>query len=198
MPLYTMPCVLFAGGKSSRMGEDKALLPFGDSPALVQYQYERLKKIFARVYLSAKDESKFNDLDAVVIEDYFHKEVSAPTVGLISAFRQLKDENAFFVLSVDTPFVDEKIISKLLEVSDKLYDAIIVRTPSGIHPLCGIYTRALEEPLKEMAENGEHKLSRLLENSKVFYVDIEDEEALLNLNTPLEYQKALGKLKAMS
>lgn len=177
------------------MGENKAFLPFGDSPTLVQYQHDRLKKMFASVFLSVKDESKFEDLNALVIEDCHHKEVSAPTVGLINAFRQLEEENSFFVLSVDTPFVNEKSIRRFFGVSDKSYDAVIARTPSGIHPLCGIYTRALEEPLKQMAENGEHRLMQLLEKSNVFYVDIEDEDTLLNLNTPQEYQKALAKLK---
>ncbi len=197
MSSYTIPCVLFAGGKSSRMGEDKAFLPFGKSPSLVQYQYERLKDLFARVYLSAKDESKYDEIYAVVIEDIHHKEVSAPTVGLINAFRQLKAENSFFVLSVDTPFVGEKIINKVLEVSSSSYDAIIVRTSSGIHPLCGIYTRSLEDRLKGMVEEGDHKLTKLLENSNVFYIDIEDEDALLNMNTPQEYQKGLEKLISM-
>jgi len=191
MRLYTIPCVIFTGGKSSRMGEDKAFLPFANTPSLVQYQYERLRKMFTQVYLSAKDKSKFYNVDAAVIEDLLHKEVSAPTIGLINSFRQLKDENAFFVLSVDTPFVDNSIISKLVHASNTDYDAYIIRTNSGIHPLCGIYTRALEEPLKEMVEKGEHRLTKLLKKSNVCYIDVEDEDLLLNLNTPAQYKQAL-------
>jgi len=196
MSLYAIPCVLFAGGKSSRMGEDKAFLPFAGHPSLVQYQYERLEEIFEHVYISAKDKNKYTHFKAVVIEDLFYKEVSAPTVGLVNAFSQLKDENSFFVLSVDTPFVDKDLIGKLLEARDSHYDAIIARTPSGIHPLCGVYTRALEERLNKMTQNSEHKLMTLLKNANVLYIDIEEEEALLNLNTPPEYQKALEILKA--
>lgn len=192
MPLYTIPCVLFAGGKSSRMGEDKALLPFGGKDTLAQYQYERLEEIFARVYISAKDATKFEGYDAMVIEDVIGKEVYAPTAGFANIFKQLKAENAVFVLSVDTPFVDEKIIKEFLNVPDaQQYDAIIIRTPSGIHPLCGIYTRTLELPLFDMLSEGEHKLGKLLERSNVYYVDIDDEDTLLNVNTPDEYQRAL-------
>ncbi len=191
MPLYTIPCILFAGGKSTRMGEDKALLPFGEKATLAQYQYERLEELFARVYISAKDASKFSGYDAVVIEDVIGKETDAPTAGFANVFKQLKAENAIFVLSVDTPFVDETIIQKFLDVPNaQKYDAIIVRTPKGIHPLCGIYSRALELPLFNMLIEGEHKLTKLLEKSNVFYIDIEDEDALMNLNTPQEYQRA--------
>jgi len=45
-PPFDIPCVILCGGKSSRMGEDKALLPFGEYSTLVQYQYERLQSVF--------------------------------------------------------------------------------------------------------------------------------------------------------
>lgn len=192
MSLYTIPCVLFAGGKSSRMGEDKALMPFGGKESLAKYQYERLEDIFARVYISAKEPEKFDHIDCIVIKDDIGKDVCAPTAGFANVFRHLKAENLIFILSVDTPFVDKNIIDKFLNVPDSnSYDAIIVRTPSGIHPLCGIYSRSLEKPLFDMLLEGEHKLSKLLEKSNVYYIDIEDENALLNLNTPDEYEKAL-------
>jgi len=192
MSLYTIPCVLFAGGKSSRMGEDKAQMPFGGAPTLAQFQYERLEEIFMRVYISAKDEKQFEGYDAMVIEDDICSDIYAPTAGFANIFRQLKAENSIFVLSVDTPFVNKDIIDKFLNVpNSSTYDALIVRTSSGIHPLCGIYSRSLEKPLFDMLLDGEHKLTKLLEKSNVFYLDIEDEEALLNLNTPQEYKKAL-------
>ncbi|PHR56192.1 MAG: molybdenum cofactor guanylyltransferase [Arcobacter sp.] len=195
MSLYTMPCVIFAGGKSSRMGKDKAFLPFGGCDSLIQFQVQRLKKIFANVYISAKDKTKFSGIDALVIEDILHPEISAPTTGFINIFKQLKTKDSFFILSVDTPLVDEKTISKLLEVSTSEYEAIILRTHSGIHPLCGIYTRALEEPIKMMMQKGDHKLRKLLASANVYYVDINEENLLSNLNTPQEYEKAVQNLE---
>ena len=198
MSLYTIPCVLFAGGKSSRMGENKARMPFGDAESLAKYQYERLQEIFTRVYISAKDASQFDDFDAIVIEDFIAKDIYAPTAGFVNLFKQLKAENAVFVLSVDTPFVSKWIIEKLLAVPTKDFDAIIVRTPAGIHPLCGIYTRSLEKSMLEMIENDDHKLGKLLGKSNVYYIDIDDEDALMNINTQEEYQKALKKLSSIS
>ena len=80
--------VVFAGGKSSRMGHDKALLPFGGYDSLSQYQYEKLQKMFNTVYVSAKDD-KF-DFSPQLIEDKY--EQSSPLVGLISIFETI-DEN---------------------------------------------------------------------------------------------------------
>ncbi len=196
MSLYTIPCILFAGGKSSRMHENKAFLPFGGKETLAEFQYLRLEEIFYKVYISAKDEKEFEGYDAMVIEDEIYKEVYAPTAGFASIYRQLKAENSFFIISVDTPFVDKTIIDKFLSVPNaSSYDAIIVRTPSGIHPLCGIYSRTLEKPLFDMLLDDDHKLGKLLKKSNVYYVDIEDEDALLNLNTPEDYEKALALSK---
>ncbi len=197
MALFTIPCILFAGGKSSRMGKDKALLPFKKHQNIVQYQYERLEKLFTHVYISAKDAGKFEDFDAVVIADELGKDVYAPTAGFVNVFRRLNRDNAIFVLSVDTPFVNESVIQKFFELEDaQSYDAIIARTPGGIHPLCGIYSRSLELTLVNMLNDGDHKLGKLLEASNVYYIDIEDEDALMNINTPEEYQKALQRTKA--
>ena len=194
MSPYTIPCVLFAGGKSTRMGEDKSLLPFAHSQSLAQYQYERLEEIFTHVYISTKNTSKFDHINAKFIQDSLSPDVHAPTVGFINIFNQLHEENAVFVLSVDTPFVTKEVIKRLLEVKYVDYDAIIARTPSGIHPLCGIYTRALQEPMMDMIKNNDHKLTALLKRSNVYYLDIEDEDLLMNLNTQDEYKKALDKL----
>ena len=50
----SVSAVIFAGGKSSRMGEDKSLLPFGTYTTLAEYQHAKLSKLFYKVYLSAK------------------------------------------------------------------------------------------------------------------------------------------------
>jgi len=191
MSLSTIPCIIFAGGKSSRMGTNKALLPFGPYKSLISYQVQRLQKVFKEVYISTKDQEVFSGIPAQIIEDTLFPDISAPSTGFINIFKRLKDQDCFFVLSVDAPFVSESLISKLLDLRSEKYEAIIVRTPSGIHPLCGIYSKALEKKFKEMIEKKDYKLKRLLDEANVFYMDVEDEKLLSNLNTPQEYKEAL-------
>ena len=140
-----LPCVLFAGGKSSRMGEDKSLLPFGGFSTLAEYQYRRLLCLFERVYLSSKDPEKFG-FDAPVLLDPEGADF-APTAGFVSAFRSLKDER-IMALSVDTPFVDASVFETLIAADNGECDAIIAKTASGTHPLCGIYRRSLLEEME--------------------------------------------------
>jgi len=187
--MIPIPCVLFAGGKSSRMGEDKALLPFANYATLTEFQYSRLSKIFSHVYISCKDKNKF-DFQAACIEDIQTDGVYAPTVGFISAFEQLKYKS-FFAISVDTPFIDEAIIQTLLQNDKLCNDATIAKTSGGIQPLCGIYHSSLLSSLKHMQKNGNHTLGRLLKDSKSTFIYFENNEKFLNLNTPQEYKQAL-------
>ena len=46
-------CVILAGGKSSRMGQDKTLLPFGGFKTLTHYEVAKFSKVFEEVYVSS-------------------------------------------------------------------------------------------------------------------------------------------------
>ena len=171
------------------MGEDKALLPFGNSQTLTEFQYTRLKKIFSHVYISCKNHNKFH-FDAEFIEDEKESSTYAPTAGFISAFKHLKDEK-IFVISVDSPFINEEQIQRLFDADTKEYDASIAKTEYGIQPLCGIYHRSLYPQFLQMQNENSHKLGYLLKNSNTNYLFFSDEESFLNLNHPHEYEKAL-------
>lgn len=191
--MICVPCVLFAGGKSSRMGEDKSLLPFGGYPTLAQFQYERLTRIFSRVYISAKNRDKF-DFDAPFLLDPAGAEY-APTAGFATLFNALDDERVM-VLSVDTPFVDESVFSALLNADSAELDAVIARTDSGSHPLCGLYHRSLAKEFERMLSDGDHRLGKLLSNAETRFVYFGDDQLFANLNHPHEYQEALSRFCA--
>jgi len=186
-----IPLVIFAGGKSSRMGEDKSLLSFASYPTLTQYQLERFKPYFKNIYISCKSKEKFN-FDANFIED-FTKEESSPFIGLISVFEKLTDES-IFVLSVDTPFFRYEDFLKLYENINGA-DAVVARTKKSYQPLCAIYKRAILPHLKELDKEKLYKFIFLYDKIKVKYVDFENEKSFDNLNYKDDYQKALKRIK---
>lgn len=188
--MFDIPCILFAGGKSSRMGQDKSLLPFGEYPTLAQYQYERLKLLFSNVSISAKNRDKF-DFDPHVIEDPIDSDF-APTAGFIAAFESTLSER-IFVLSVDTPFVDIQTIQTLLDADAPHYDAIIAKTPSGTHPMIGIYHRSLYDELQRMLIHNDHRLGKLLTSAKTHYTEFQSEAPFSNLNHSYEYEEAVSR-----
>lgn len=188
--MFPLPCILFAGGKSSRMGQDKSLLSFGGYTSLAAFQYNRLSKLFNNVYISTKTREKF-DFEAQFILDAENSDF-APTAGFVSAFENLKCES-FFALSVDTPFVDVDTIEMLLNADESHLDAVIAKTSSGTHPLCGIYHHTLLENFQQMQREGDHRLGKLLSMKQTRFVEFENEEIFMNLNHPHEYEEALSR-----
>ena len=181
---YNIPLVIFAGGKSSRMGKDKALLPFGEYDTLSEFQHKRLSKLFKKVYISAK-ENKF-DFKTNIIEDKYKD--NSPLVGIISIFETLNIDKVF-ILSVDAPFVNKEVIDKLIN-SNNRFDAVVAKSKSGVQPLCGVYKRSILPIAQEHLKNKNHRLNNLLKKVETQFVPFEDDTLFLNLNHPHEYERA--------
>jgi len=178
--------VIIAGGKSSRMGRDKALLPFGGFSTLAEYQYRRLSSFFDKVYISAKS-NKF-DFDVMIIEDRY--DISSPLVAIVSIFETL-DVSEVFVLSVDAPFVSTKSIEDIYnQAKISTSDIIVAKSPHGVEPLCAIYRRSVLPLTQRLLEEDNHRLQTLLDKADSTIVEFEDEILFTNLNHPKEYEMA--------
>jgi len=170
------------------MGTDKALLPFGGYASLAHYQYERMQKIFATVYIGAK-EDKF-DFSCKLIADSVNKECFAPSVGFVSLFEHLQAAERVFVLSVDAPFVDRSVIERLFAEDSDSLDAVIAQDASGAHPMCGIYHRSLLPHFRQMVQTDDHRLGKLLRTVRTKFVPFSDATLFVNVNDPKEYAEA--------
>ncbi len=180
---FEIPCVILCGGKSSRMGEDKALLPFSSSNSLTQYQYERLKPFFKEIFISSKID-KF-DFPVNLILD--KGEVFSPIVALETIFESLNFEK-FFIITVDTPLVKIETIAKLIEES-KGYDITVAKT-QRVHNLCGVFNKSTLSQIKTMLNEDIHKVGFLLKNQNTSMIEFSDENEFINLNDKEEYKKA--------
>jgi molybdopterin-guanine dinucleotide biosynthesis protein A len=187
--MYNIPCIIFAGGKSSRMGEDKSLLPFGDFDSLCEFQLHKLRKFFKKVYISTKNPEKFNFKADFIIDKF---DIYAPSAGFLSVYEELNYDR-FFVLGVDIPFVNDEVVSKLIAKDSFDIDATVAETSNGIESLCGIYHRSLKSKFEKMLQEDNHKLRFMLKQSNIKTVNFDD-RYFLNLNKPQEYQKAIQLL----
>ncbi len=179
--------IIFAGGKSSRMGSDKSLLPFAGYSSLTHYQHQRLSSMFDEVYISTKKD-KF-DFPANLILDRYSD--SSPLVALISIFDSTDIEEAF-VLSVDAPFVDSDIIDEIYNHSiESDSDVIVAKSRQGLEPLCAIYRRSILEKAKIFLEQNNHRLNALIREVDATIVEFTDDEKFSNLNYHHEYIEAI-------
>jgi len=178
--------VILAGGKSSRMGEDKALIPFGGYESMAKLQYEKLCSLFEKVYISAKS-NKFDFLD----EKYLIQDISAissPMVAIDSIFETL-DAKKVFIITVDTPLVSKEIIIKLIDESKKDDKQIVFAQDSlqNNHVLCGVFDATLQTTIKEILKNDIHKINYLIKQSKAKSILFDNEQEFANINTKEEY-----------
>lgn len=182
-PLQT--AVIFAGGKSSRMGQDKALLPFGDCSSMAAFQYRKLQPLFQSVYLSAKTD-KF-DFDAPVLLDRYPE--SSPMVALASLFETL-DTEAALILSVDMPLIGASDIEKMQAYyyQQSQPDILIAQSPRGAEPLFGIYRSTILPQIQALLGQNIHKMGALLNRVQTKRLSFADSGHFANVNTPQEYQ----------
>ena len=181
-----LPLVIVAGGRSSRMGSDKALLPFGSFDTLTQFQLDKHKNSFNSLHVSCKTKDKF-DFKANFIEDTTQFDEFSPLIALYSILKVF--DEPVCILSVDTPFVSEEVYKKLFTCKDG-FDVAIARSPYGSHQLCAIYSPVILPILKKQIEDDNHKIKNMLKLVKTTYVDFEDDEIFTNLNRPEDYEKA--------
>ncbi|PAF44713.1 molybdenum cofactor guanylyltransferase MobA [Helicobacter sp. 11S02596-1] len=193
----TLPCVLLAGGKSSRMGRNKANLIFGDmtgekllKESLLSYQYKKMCQIFERVFISCKAGANF-DLEADFLVET--SELFSPLVGIENAFCALDVPKIFF-LSVDTPFLKESTIRALCALSGD-YDVVCPENSARAHYLMGVWDKRMGGNIKEAIKNAHYQVGSVVRASHFLCVEFEDEKEFCNLNTPEDYQEALAYLR---
>ena len=185
---FEITCVILSGGKSSRMGEDKSLLPFSTSKTLIEYQYQRLKPYFKDIYISSKtDKFDFIDKNFLILDE--NKDIYSPILALDTIFDKLKNQK-IFIITVDTPLVTIESISRLIKESEN-YDVCIAQT-ERTHNLCGIFSSNISLSIKTMITNNIHKINYLIKNNEYNLVDFPNNSDFININNKTEYKMALS------
>lgn len=179
MHLYGL---VMAGGRSSRMGSDKALVLINGQP---QYQLavNRLKTHCLQVYVSS---GPLADYKALQIFDLPGTEGKGPAAGLLSAFALHKA--AWLVTGVDYPLLETGDIELLIRERDPLAQATVCMNGAGWYePLIGIYEPAFMERLQTEFAAGNDSLQQILRTSGCKAVRGIPDNHLKSFDTPEDY-----------
>ena len=185
--------VVLTGGKSSRMGRPKALLPFDGEP-LIAHVVRDLKKIFAEAVIVAAPEQELPILPALVVRDEIAYQ--GPVSGIYHGLKASTKEICF-VTSCDAPFLNLYLIAHLLtQISD--CDVVVPNWQERFQPLHAAYRRSVAPLLREQLDRGELRPISLY--PKVRTREIHEDEirrldpeglSFLNMNSPEDYEAAL-------
>ena len=185
---FEITCVILSGGKSSRMGEDKSLLPFSTSKTLIEYQYQRLKPYFKDIYISSKtDKFDFIDKNSLILDE--NKDIYSPILALDTIFNKFQNEK-IFLITVDTPLVTIESISELINES-KNYDICIAQTEKT-HNLCGVFSSNISLSIKSMIKEDIHKIFYLIRNSNYKIIQFNNNDEFININNKNEYINSIN------
>ncbi|GAA7344236.1 molybdenum cofactor guanylyltransferase MobA [Helicobacter pylori] len=188
-----IPCILLAGGKSSRfiannIQINKALMPFESYSSLLEYQYTHLLKLFKKVIISTK---KSYELNAPYLLER-ESDLFSPLFGIYNAFLTLQTPYIFFI-PIDTPLVSFESIKALCGI--KNFSVVYAKSPTKEHYLISLWHQNIFNALSYALKTQNYRLSDLVKNTSSVAMHLDKEEEFLNLNTLKDYELAVQILK---
>ena len=187
--------IVLAGGRSSRMGTPKALLPFDNEPLIVHI-VATLRRLFAEVVVVAAPGQDLPSMPVTLVRDdvAYQGPVGGIYYGLTAAGGDVS-----FVTSCDSAFLNSDLISHLLSQIPE-HDVVVPHWQGRFQPLHAVYRRSLLPLLEGQLARGELRPVYLFDKVRTLRID-EDEirrfdpegSSFFNMNTPEDYAEALKR-----
>lgn len=189
-------CIVLAGGKGLRLGQDKAIETVG-SQSLLQRVLTRLSSFSSEIIIvTAKGRSlpqSFSNPSFRIVADAY------PGGGaLVGLGTGLAVSKARYNLAVacDMPFLNQALLRYMLGLADG-FDLVVPRVEGYVEPLHAVYARSCLAPIEGLLEQGTMQINALFELVKVRYVEADEVErfdprylSFFNVNTSADLEKA--------
>ncbi len=194
---FSMTAIILAGGKSSRMGQDKALLKFG-AKTILEHLAQFACALFSETLVIVNKGKELDHLDlkeANVYEDLTQE--SGPLAGLYTGLVYSKNLSSC-VFTCDMPFVDDFIVRKLVEHWEAGFNVVCLKeAEGGYQPFPGIYHRSSRSLIRSLLRSGENSMRQFFEIADVKSVVLPQEriEVLTNMNHMGDYHRALKQME---
>ena len=180
--------VILAGGLSKRLGgRNKAFIEIGGK-RIIDRQIEVYQKLFDQIILVTNDPVAYMDVDALITSDHYDRRSSLNGLhaGLLAA-----THDYIFCTACDTPFVDDRLVTCLIEHIEPKADVIVPSTTAGFEPMFAIYKKTclptivwrLEHDLLKVQELFKAVRVKKVPESELRAVD-PDLNSFFNINTP--------------
>lgn len=186
--------LVLAGGKSTRMGKDKGMIPYHGMPQR-EYLYHLLSRVCTETFMSIRSDQKEESLESMetIVDDDTYK---GPYNGLISAHTKFPDV-AWLVLACDLPLIDLASLQELIAARDPnvLATAFAQKEDPLPEPLCAIWEpKALEKSVDYLKSGNGTCPRKFLINNETKIVFPSNSNVLLNANSEEEYKEAIVRL----
>lgn len=164
--------IILAGGRSQRMGTDKALLPLpGNAPeTFLARMASTLAPLCAEVLIVARDPAQFADVAFPGTRMVFdQKSGGGPLMGLYSGLSAMQSTTAL-VVAVDMPFIQPALLTFLLDCYRQ--DTLVVPVVDGVpQVLLALYPHSILPLIESLLQQGKRAPRALLELAPVHYIE---------------------------
>jgi molybdenum cofactor guanylyltransferase len=181
-------CAILAGGKSSRMGTNKALLLLDGKPLIARVA-ATARSVFGHVIVAADDSPAYSFLGLDCVGDVFRN--CGPLGGIHAALVNTL-EPALFVVSCDMPFVSRELLQYIL-AHHASAPAKVPVMDGRVHPLCGWYSRSILPALVKRLEENRLRVMEFVDEIGASRVPISSDlpfynnDLFVNLNAPEDH-----------
>ncbi|PSP00993.1 MAG: molybdenum cofactor guanylyltransferase [Cyanobacteria bacterium QS_7_48_42] len=192
----SLTAIVLAGGQSSRMGEDKALISFQDVPLLRRVSEIAIACV-GEVYVVTPWLERYQGIlprDCQLIQEVplpGETKPHGPLVGFAQGLAHLQADWVL-LLACDLPWLNKAEVQEwmgnLTEVSEEVI-AFLPRGSKGWEPLCGFYRRECLPLLNDFINRGGRSFQRWLSQHLVQELPVSDTQVLFNCNTPEELEQ---------
>lgn len=185
--------IILSGGKSSRMGANKALLEMNEKTS-IQRIYDELKRTTENIILVTNDPESYEFLNIRTVTDRF------PGMGPLAGIHAGLIASPFdvnLVAACDMPFISAEAAEELIKSIGR-FDAAVPVISGKRHPLFAVYRKDIAFRIQECLETNQLRMKHLLDGLNVRYVTEKDfridnsrlERIFFNMNHPNEYEEA--------
>ncbi|MEN1969407.1 molybdenum cofactor guanylyltransferase [Lentibacillus sp. N15] len=184
--------VILAGGKSSRMGKTKSLLPLRNKP-VITHIIEEMGKITDTIVIVTNDPPAHAFLQLPIVQDRYLE--MGPLAGIETAlFHQ--DADLYILAACDMPFIDQQVYRHLIKQSTDS-EAVIPVYHKRNNPLSGIYKKTVLPVIQQQLDKDIRKVDRIFDPLRVTYVndygtipEASVQKHFFNMNFPEQYEWA--------
>jgi molybdopterin-guanine dinucleotide biosynthesis protein A len=191
-----LAAVLLAGGKSRRMGCDKAVLSLGGQPVALLLA-NRLHEVTDQVLLSTNEPSAYSFLGLTAVADLYPG--CGPMAGVHAALRHTA-RSMVLVLACDLPAVTTQLLRRIIECAEG-FDAVVPMTSDGLlHPVCALYRRACLPVIEQNLRSGENQMMALFDSRHLRVRRLPPGEGdftdanLMDVDSPEDYFQCLARI----
>lgn len=193
--------IILAGGRSSRMGQNKALLPLAGVP-VIERLMGQLKQVVDHIVIAGGNNDAYGHLGVEVVQDVYPDK--GPLSGLHAGLTACSTPWSL-VVACDMPFADQRVFEQFAEMAvvaesaKNKIEAIVANVEGRVHPLLGAYRRSVLPGLSRELTNGNLKMMKWVESLRVEYIDesilcastgLTPEMLQFNMNKPDDYLNA--------